>query len=157
MQTSALNAELNAALTDVKAKDRQKVEVLGYVGHDLRAPLATISGYSALLLAGAHERRKVVQTIQRSVKYQLDLIDELLEYAKGELRAAGRAARGHRPAPPAGRYFRIRRCPVRAAEQPLALRRQRPDAPADRAGRQALAAGAAEPALECPSSRATAW
>lgn len=36
MQTSALNAELNAALTDVKAKDRQKVEVLGYVGHDLR-------------------------------------------------------------------------------------------------------------------------
>lgn len=86
LQTSALNTELKAALTDAKAKDRQKVEVLGYVGHDLRAPLATISGYSALLLADADERqRKLLQTIERSAKHQLELIDELLEYAKGEL------------------------------------------------------------------------
>ncbi|WP_424461061.1 sensor histidine kinase [Ottowia sp.] len=74
------------ALTDAKAKDRQKVEVLGYIGHDLRAPLATIKGYSDLLLADAPEaQHKLLQTIQRSVKYQLDLIDELLEYAKSEL------------------------------------------------------------------------
>lgn len=86
LQTSALNTELKAALTDAQAKDRQKVEVLGYVGHDLRAPLATISGYSALLLADADERqRKLLQTIERSAKHQLELIDELLEYAKGEL------------------------------------------------------------------------
>ena len=86
LQTSALNAQLNTALTDAQAKDRQKVEVLGYVGHDLRAPLATISGYSALLLADADEKqRKRLQTIQRSAKHQLELIDELLEYAKGEL------------------------------------------------------------------------
>ena len=86
LQTSALNAELKVALTDAQAKDRQKVEVLGYVGHDLRAPLATISGYSALLLTDADERqRKLLQTIERSAKHQLELIDELLEYAKGEL------------------------------------------------------------------------
>ncbi|MBK6614059.1 HAMP domain-containing sensor histidine kinase [Ottowia sp.] len=86
MHASALYAELGAALTDAKAKDRQKVEVLGYIGHDLRAPLATISGYSALLLADAHEKQhKRLLTIQRSVKYQLDLIDELLEYARAEL------------------------------------------------------------------------
>ncbi len=86
MQTSALNKDLSAALVDAKAKDRQKVEVLGYVGHDLRAPLATISGYSELLLADAPEhQQKLLQTIQRSVKYQLDLIDELLGYAKAEL------------------------------------------------------------------------
>ena len=86
LQTSALNTELKAALTDAQAKDRQKVEVLGYVGHDLRAPLATISGYSALLLTDADERqRKLLQTIERSAKHQLELIDELLEYAKGEL------------------------------------------------------------------------
>ncbi|WP_354448927.1 sensor histidine kinase [Ottowia thiooxydans] len=78
--------DLSAALTDAKTKDRQKVEVLGYIGHDLRAPLATISGYSALLLANADEKQhKILETIQRSVKYQLDLIDELLEYAKAEL------------------------------------------------------------------------
>ncbi|TXI28978.1 MAG: HAMP domain-containing histidine kinase [Ottowia sp.] len=86
MHAFALNAKLSAALTDAQAKDRQKVEALGYVGHDLRAPLATISGYCALLLAEAHEQqRKLLQTIERSVKYQLDLIDELLEFAKGEL------------------------------------------------------------------------
>ncbi|MBH1964464.1 MAG: HAMP domain-containing histidine kinase [Comamonadaceae bacterium] len=86
MHASALNANLSAALNDVKEKDRQKVEVLGYIGHDLRAPLATISGYSALLLANADENQhKLLETIQRSVKYQLDLIDELLEYAKAEL------------------------------------------------------------------------
>ena len=84
--TSLLNQDLNAALVDAQARDRQKVEVLGYVGHDLRAPLATISGYSALLIADAPEhQKKLLQTIQRSVKYQLDLIDELLGYAKSEL------------------------------------------------------------------------
>lgn len=86
MRTSAMNKDLSAALTDAQAKDRQKVEVLGYVGHDLRAPLATISGYSELLLdAAPEEQHKLLQTIQRSVKYQLGLIDELLEYAKAEL------------------------------------------------------------------------
>ncbi|MGO4396131.1 sensor histidine kinase [Variovorax sp. M-6] len=86
MHASALHADLRVALADIKAKARQKVEVLGYIGHDLRAPLATISGYSSLLLNNAHEKqRKHLLTIQRSVKYQLNLIDELLEYAKAEL------------------------------------------------------------------------
>ena len=86
MQASALNVDLSAALTDAKAKDREKIELLGYIGHDLRAPLATISGYSKLLLADVPEKQQnLLLTIQRSVKYQLDLIEELLEYAKGEL------------------------------------------------------------------------
>lgn len=86
MHVSALHSDLRAALADIKAKAHQKVEILGYIGHDLRAPLATISGYSSLLLADAHEKqRKHLLTIQRSVKYQLHLIDELLEYAKAEL------------------------------------------------------------------------
>lgn len=86
MHASALYADLSAALIDAKTKDRQKIELLGYIGHDLRAPLATISGYSKLLLADVPaNQHKLLQTIQRSVKYQLDLIDELLEYAKAEL------------------------------------------------------------------------
>lgn len=86
MHAASLNAKLSTALADAKAKDRQKVEVLGYIGHDLRAPLATIRGYSKLILTEAPEKQhKLVQTIQRSVKYQLDLIDELLEYTKAEL------------------------------------------------------------------------
>lgn len=86
MHASALNTNLSAALTEARTKERQKVEVLSYIGHDLRAPLATISGYSRLLLIDApQEHRHLLQTIERSVKYQLDLIDELIEYAKSEL------------------------------------------------------------------------
>ncbi|QFZ84326.1 hypothetical protein GFK26_16940 [Variovorax paradoxus] len=86
MHASALHEELRTALADAEAKDRQKVEILGYVSHDLRAPLATISGYSSLLLANANQgQRKHLLAIQRGVKYQLNLIDELLEYAKAEL------------------------------------------------------------------------
>jgi len=86
MVTSALNADLSTALSDAQTKERQKVEVLGYIGHDLRAPLATIKGYSEMLLTESPEKQQgLVKTIQRSVKYQLDLIDELLEYAKSEL------------------------------------------------------------------------
>lgn len=86
MRTSALNADLSEALSAAKTKERQKVEVLGYISHDLRAPLATISGYSKLLLTDApREHHSPLQTIDRSVKYQLDLIDELLEYAQSEL------------------------------------------------------------------------
>lgn len=85
-EASALNAELSVALTDAQDKDRQKVEVLGCIGHDLRAPLASLSGHSALLLADAHgEQQKLLHIIQRNIKYQLGLIDELMEYAKAEL------------------------------------------------------------------------
>ena len=86
MHAAALHADLRAALAHIEAKAHQKVEILGYIGHDLRAPLATIGGYASLLLADAHDtQRKHLLTIQRSVKYQLHLIDELLEYAKAEL------------------------------------------------------------------------
>lgn len=87
MHASALNADLSAALADAKIKERQKVEVLSYIGHDLRAPLATISGYSELLFSDAKpNQHQLLRTIQRSVKYQMDLIEELLEYGKAELR-----------------------------------------------------------------------
>lgn len=86
MHVFALNARITEALVDAQTKNRQKVELLGYIGHDLRAPLATISSYSALLLAKADEdQHQQLQTIQRNIKYQFDLIDELLEYAKSEL------------------------------------------------------------------------
>ena len=83
----ALNADLNAALIEAKTKERQKIEVLSYIGHDLRAPLATISGYSDLLLSDAQPSQyQLISTIQRSVEYQMELIEELLEYGKAELR-----------------------------------------------------------------------
>lgn len=78
---------LNNALADAQEKNQQKIETLGYVSHDLRAPLATIASYAKLL----HERADASQAslilaIERSVSYQLVLIDELVGYAKTELR-----------------------------------------------------------------------
>ncbi len=78
---------LNEALADAQEKNRQKIETLGYVSHDLRAPLATIASYAKMLLAEADPRQSsLILAIERSVNYQLGLIDELVGYAKTELR-----------------------------------------------------------------------
>ncbi len=77
---------LNQALQYADAKNRQKSEMLGYISHDLRAPLATIVGYARRLgRTLPPEQSTYVQAIERSANYQLTLIDDLLEYAKGEI------------------------------------------------------------------------
>lgn len=74
------------SIVDAKLKDQQKTETLSFISHDLRAPLATISGYAELLLNGAtDEQRKSLLFIQNNIKYQLSLIDELQDYSKTEL------------------------------------------------------------------------
>ena len=73
-------------LDDARVKNQQKTENLGFISHDLRAPLATISGYAGLLLNDATDaQRKSLLLIQRNIKYQLNLIDELQIYSKLEL------------------------------------------------------------------------
>jgi signal transduction histidine kinase len=79
-------AELDRALADAREKNRQKIEMVSYIGHDLRAPLATISGYLKLIdNATASSRPELIHAINRSVTYQLSLIDELLEYTRAEM------------------------------------------------------------------------
>ncbi|MET4575387.1 sensor histidine kinase [Ottowia thiooxydans] len=74
------------SISDAKAKNQQKTETIGYISHDLRAPLATISGYTALLLNDATEaQKKSLLSIQRSINYQLGLIEELQTFSKVEL------------------------------------------------------------------------
>ena len=69
---------------------QQKIETLGYVSHDLRAPLSTINGYAKLLLQGATRgRARLIRSIDRSIRYQLTLIDELLAFTKAELQPLG--------------------------------------------------------------------
>ncbi|MET4576455.1 sensor histidine kinase [Ottowia thiooxydans] len=74
------------SIFDAKIKDQHKTETLGYISHDLRAPLATIDGYAELLLNDATDaQRKSLLSIQRNIRYQLNLIDELQDYSKLEL------------------------------------------------------------------------
>lgn len=85
-QVAQRTLELNDALLYAEEKNQQLIETLGYVSHDLRAPLATITGYAGQLreLADSSQVRPI-EAIERSVNYQLGLIDELVGYAKTEL------------------------------------------------------------------------
>lgn len=77
---------LNQALQYANENNRKKTETLGYVSHDLRAPLVTIIGYAQLLSNTQTSAQKPhIQAIERSANYQLTLIDDLLEYTKQEL------------------------------------------------------------------------
>jgi signal transduction histidine kinase len=85
-QVAQRTLELNEALLYAEEKNQQLIETLGYVSHDLRAPLATITGYTGQLRELADSRQvRPIQAIERSVNYQLGLIDELVGYAKTEL------------------------------------------------------------------------
>ncbi|MCK9511478.1 MAG: sensor histidine kinase [Pigmentiphaga sp.] len=78
---------LRQALVYAEEKSRQKAQMLGYISHDLRAPLAAIAGYSQVLpdIPPAEQGRHL-KAIDRAVNYQLQLIDELLEYSREDLR-----------------------------------------------------------------------
>ncbi len=79
-------AELHAALAETQTANQIKSRMIAFVGHDLRAPLATVISYIRLLGEQADpEIRRYQTTIERSALYQLEMIDELVEYARGEL------------------------------------------------------------------------
>jgi signal transduction histidine kinase len=81
--TMATASHTPAAATDIA--DRQAM-ILSYVGHDLRAPLAIISGYIRLLRqAAAPTQHNYLDVIERSVAHQFSLIEEILAYGKAEL------------------------------------------------------------------------
>ena len=58
--------------------------LLAHVGHDLRAPLGAIMNAVRQWRAGS-TLRDYPQIIERQVRQQMDLIDDLLEFSRGEL------------------------------------------------------------------------
>lgn len=76
---------LNAALEQAEHHAREQSRLMATIGHDLRAPLATIVGHVRMLRSELGSKPDQLQAIERSAGYQLSLIDDLLEYAKGEL------------------------------------------------------------------------
>ncbi|HEX5391965.1 MAG TPA: 7TM diverse intracellular signaling domain-containing protein [Rhodocyclaceae bacterium] len=78
--------DLNQALTETRVLNDSQTKLLAYVGHDLRAPLATIVNYVALIGdRGDPDIQRYKSTIERSAWHQLELIDDLVEYARGRL------------------------------------------------------------------------
>lgn len=76
---------LNTALEQAEHQAREQTRLMAYVSHDLRAPLATIIGNVRLLRDPNLPPAERLQAIERSATYQLALIDDLLDHAKGEL------------------------------------------------------------------------
>mgnify|MGYP001150917035 CR=1 FL=1 len=70
--------------------DRMKSEFLSTAAHELRTPMASIMGFSELLLRRSYDAdtvRDFLETIHRQSKRLTDLLNELLDLARIEARA----------------------------------------------------------------------
>ncbi|MCC2637426.1 MAG: ATPase-like protein [Moraxellaceae bacterium] len=78
--------ELVIARDAAEASNRAKSAFLTQLSHELRTPLHSILGYSGLMRAEAEEpeSQRRLDAIQRSGRHLLILIDDLLDYARGE-------------------------------------------------------------------------
>ncbi len=84
-QTKALSEALQYA----ELKNRQQTQIVSYISHDLRAPLATIAGYAKLMKRNLNDddkKRLKLKAITRSVECQLGLIEYIQGYATAELK-----------------------------------------------------------------------
>lgn len=77
-------------ITHESELDRMKTEFLSTAAHELRTPLASIHGFSELLMKrefDADTRRDLLQTIHRQSTNLASLVNELLDLARIEARA----------------------------------------------------------------------
>lgn len=88
--------ELLQAKEQAEEASRAKSTFLAHMSHELRTPLHSILGYSRLALESDLEvaDRRRIESVQRSGTHLLALIDEVLDYARGE---AGRLQLEPRP------------------------------------------------------------
>lgn len=90
LRVQALRArELALEKDAAEAASQAKSTFLAHLSHELRTPLHSILGYSGLVLqdiapTGQSMLSRRVGAIQRSGRHLLALIDELLDYARGE-------------------------------------------------------------------------
>ncbi|OWT75463.1 MULTISPECIES: ATP-binding protein [unclassified Achromobacter] len=85
VQVQMQTAALDQALQQATEKSRQQDQLLGYISHDLRAPLATIANYMRLVRAAATpEQQSHLDVIERSLGHQFELVDEVLTFARGQ-------------------------------------------------------------------------
>jgi PAS domain S-box-containing protein len=94
--------DLKETEEELRAANRAKDEFLATLSHELRTPLTAISGWSALLRGGKLTQEKTVtayEIIERNVKAQLQLIDDLLSVSRVILGKARIAPRWIDPTP----------------------------------------------------------
>ena len=81
--------ELSEALTLSRKADRAKLDFLSVMSHELRTPLNAIIGFSEVITAQdmkppiPPDYLEYVNLIEESGKHLLDMVNRILEYAKG--------------------------------------------------------------------------
>lgn len=76
---------LKIALETAQAANAAKTGLLAHISHDLRAPLATIISCVRQIGHPGMDAPTVHQAIENNARHQLELVDELIDYAQGEL------------------------------------------------------------------------
>jgi signal transduction histidine kinase len=84
-----MNDELRSLYQQIETASRHKSDFLASMSHELRTPLNAIIGYSEMLMEEAEEREQKdlipdLQKIRASGKYQLALINDILDLSKIE-------------------------------------------------------------------------
>jgi signal transduction histidine kinase len=85
-EVQARTAELLAAKEHAESADAAKSRFLAQLSHELRTPLHSVLGNAGLMLGesrGIDDNRRL-QSIQRSGRHLLALIEEVIEYVRGD-------------------------------------------------------------------------
>ena len=85
----SLQAMIDAHSADPESPERRRARFLGALGHELRNPLNSITGFSDMLLSGAEgslndEQIRSVQTIRSSAERLLRLVTTVVDRARVE-------------------------------------------------------------------------
>ena len=80
-------ASTQATLVDERENSEQREQFIAVLGHDLRNPLAAISAGARVLLRSPLDPNatKIIGLIQNSVSRMSDMIDNVLDFARGRL------------------------------------------------------------------------
>jgi sigma-B regulation protein RsbU (phosphoserine phosphatase) len=84
----ALHAQVEANLLDEREASALREQFIGVLGHDLRNPLAAISGGVELMLRdgiSGERRASIGQMVETSIGRMAALIDDVMDFARGRL------------------------------------------------------------------------
>lgn len=79
-RTRALRQALDAA----DQANQAKIGLLTRISHDLRTPLTSILGFADMVQTGAGDHASHGRIIARSARHMLAMVDDLIDYARGD-------------------------------------------------------------------------
>jgi len=101
LERATLYVAESQARAQAESANRAKDEFLAVVSHELRTPLNAITGWSRMMMTGtlsAEKQRHAIEVIDRNVKAQRQIIDDLLDISRI---VSGQVRLNHDPVEPA--------------------------------------------------------